>query len=124
MSNPASWQIAAQTLREASGPVVRCLRFPERMASRASIPRMRSPGSTPSFGSLFQFEGQRHEGGRRDRLALAAAPLANEIGDPGVAALIAVRLDLRMQRPRGAPLVPRPMRVRLERLYQRLMERA
>ncbi len=73
---------------------------------------------------LAQLEGQRHEGGGRNRLARAEPPLANEVGQPRVAALVALGLDLRVQRSRGAPLVARPVRIGLERLHQRLVKRA
>ena len=37
---------------------------------------------------MTAFEGQGHEGTRADELALLLAPLANEVGQPGVATVI------------------------------------
>lgn len=63
------------------------------------------------------FEAERHEGARG--VAFAAAPFAGEIGDPAVAAGIAVGLDLREQCIAGAAVLFDAVGVRLQGLLQR-----
>ena len=72
---------------------------------------------------LAEFERQRHEGVGRYGLAFAQAPRTNEVGDAAVAALVAGRLDLDVQRTRRAPLVLRAVRVGLQRQLERLVVR-
>lgn len=66
---------------------------------------------------LSLFEAERHEGTRG--IALPAAPFAGEIGDPAVAAGVAVGLDLREQCLAGAAVLLDTKGVGLERLLQR-----
>ena len=71
---------------------------------------------------LAQLERQGHEGSRRCRLALALAPLADEVRHTAVAAFVTCRLELAVQRPRRSALVLRPMGINLERLLENLVE--
>lgn len=57
------------------------------------------------------------------RIGFTTVPIANEIGDPAVAARVALRLDLRKQRLAGAPVLLDAVRVGLERQFKRGMKR-
>jgi len=72
---------------------------------------------------LAKFEGQRHEGIGGHRLTFTLAPRTHKVGDAAVAARVALGLDLRVQRARRAPLMSRAVRVDLERLLDRVVER-
>ncbi len=71
---------------------------------------------------LAQLERQRHEGVRQDGLAGSLSPGSREVSHAAVAAGVARGLDLYIQRPRRAPLLPRPLRVRREGPPDRLLE--
>ncbi len=72
---------------------------------------------------LAELEGQRHERPGRRSLAFPLAPCANEVGQPAVAALIALLLDLGMQRPCRAPFMLCPPGISAQHQHQRVMER-
>ena len=72
---------------------------------------------------VAHLEAQRHERAGGADLALLVAPSPQVVGQPRVAALVAQSLQLHMQRPRRASLVPGTVPVGLERLLQRLGER-
>jgi hypothetical protein len=72
---------------------------------------------------VAELEAQRHEGAGGADLALLVAPRPEVVGQPRVAAFVAQGLQLHMQRPRRAPLVPRAVPVGLQRLVQRLNKR-
>ena len=59
-----------------------------------------------------------------ERLVLAQAPIANEIGGAAVAAGVAVGLDLRKQRLGRAPVLLVAVGIGLERQFHRHMKRA
>jgi hypothetical protein len=69
---------------------------------------------------IAKLEAQRHEGTGDADLALLVTPAADVVGQPRIAADVAQGLQLHMQRPRRAPLVPRAVPVGLQRLMQRL----
>ena len=72
---------------------------------------------------LAEFEGQRHEGARADEHALLVAPFADEVGQPRVAARVAVGRELDMKNTSRAAFVLDSARVDFERLRQRRLER-
>ena len=71
---------------------------------------------------LTEFEGQRDECIDRSPLTLALAPCPDEVRHPAVAAVVARRLDLGVQRLGRAPLPLGPPRIDLQRLLDRLVE--
>lgn len=100
---------------------------PERLTSRPGLvagQRFQGLGHAAAlFTPRAELEGQRHEGLDGHRLAFTLAPRTHEVGDAAVAAGVALRLDLRVQRARCAPLMSRAVRVDLERLLDRVVER-
>ena len=61
-----------------------------------------TPFSQPLFAPVelegfAEFKGQGHEGLRADELALLVAPLANEVGQPGAATVVALARELDVQ---------------------------
>jgi len=72
---------------------------------------------------LAQLEGQRDVGVDRSALALALAPGPDEVRHPRVAAVVAGRLDLGVQRLGRAPLVPRTPGIGLQGLLEHVVER-
>lgn len=83
------------------------------------------PSSLQSNGQvgLAELEGQWHEGVGRQGLALGLAPRPEDVGHPRVAAVVARRLDLDVQRLVRAPFMPGPARVGLKRLFERVVGR-
>jgi len=71
---------------------------------------------------LAELEGQRNEGIDRSPLALALAPRPDEVRHPGVAAVVARRLDLGVQRLGRAPLVLGTPGIGLQRLLEGVVE--
>ena len=72
---------------------------------------------------LAQLKTQRHIS-LGCRLALLLAPSPNEIGQSAIAAPIALRLQLRQQRPRTTTGMFGSVGIGLERLHQRRLKRA
>ena len=72
---------------------------------------------------LAHLERQRHERLAARRVALADLPRPNEVRQLRVAARVALRLELQVQRLGRAPIPLAPVRVHLQRLRQRLHKR-
>ena len=72
---------------------------------------------------LAQLERQRHIGLATGQRALLHAPVANEVGQPRIAALVTGLAQLLVQRFGCAPLFLGPVRVRQQRLFDGLHER-
>ena len=72
---------------------------------------------------LAKLEDQGHESASADELALLLAPMANEVGQPRVAAGVAKGCELNVQRAGGPALMLGTVRVNFQRLCERIDER-